>query len=416
MVRKGFTLIELLVVIAIIAILAAILFPVFAKAREKARQTSCLSNQKQIALAILMYTQDNNEMLPASSTVWTTLALPTQVVMCLSKGAISIGQAYVYNNYLSNYLGSLGQPLQVITNPASGAGTTADQVWMTADGTHTAWASGSIPACYNQDYNQVAYTTADISSPHTLNSSTGACASFLDGHVVLTSGPNAAGTLINTNYYLTTITPLTSGQIPQLTNGSFTFPTVASSNPATMGGTAAVGIGTLSAFATGWTSYVPTTANYIGLYSFAGAPSQYSGSLPNAPPTGATGQTQCARFVQGTYEFQTLSQNYVLGHTYTITASVCSENLGGAKGYTYNASLQFCNAVPTAPLGAAGTAVGQLANVSGSGIWKTVSVSYTATAAVDGFPITVRVGCSSIATNSGASDCLDITNVVVTAQ
>jgi prepilin-type N-terminal cleavage/methylation domain-containing protein/prepilin-type processing-associated H-X9-DG protein len=56
--KSGFTLIELLVVIAIIAILAAILFPVFAKAREKARQTSCLSNLKQLTLGILMYAQD----------------------------------------------------------------------------------------------------------------------------------------------------------------------------------------------------------------------------------------------------------------------------------------------------------------------------------------------------------------------
>jgi prepilin-type N-terminal cleavage/methylation domain-containing protein/prepilin-type processing-associated H-X9-DG protein len=61
--RKGFTLIELLVVIAIIAILAAILFPVFAKAREKARQTSCLSNLKEISLAMLMYAQDYDERL-----------------------------------------------------------------------------------------------------------------------------------------------------------------------------------------------------------------------------------------------------------------------------------------------------------------------------------------------------------------
>jgi prepilin-type N-terminal cleavage/methylation domain-containing protein/prepilin-type processing-associated H-X9-DG protein len=62
--RKGFTLIELLVVIAIIAILAAILFPVFARAREKARQSSCLSNMKQIGLAFMQYVQDYDEMLP----------------------------------------------------------------------------------------------------------------------------------------------------------------------------------------------------------------------------------------------------------------------------------------------------------------------------------------------------------------
>jgi prepilin-type N-terminal cleavage/methylation domain-containing protein/prepilin-type processing-associated H-X9-DG protein len=71
MVRRGrnsaFTLIELLVVIAIIAILAAILFPVFAQAREKARQTTCLSDQKQLTLGVLQYIQDYDELCPLSN-------------------------------------------------------------------------------------------------------------------------------------------------------------------------------------------------------------------------------------------------------------------------------------------------------------------------------------------------------------
>lgn len=65
-IAQGFTLIELLVVIAIIAILAAILFPVFAQARESARTTSCLSNMKQIMMGMLMYSQDYDEIFPGS--------------------------------------------------------------------------------------------------------------------------------------------------------------------------------------------------------------------------------------------------------------------------------------------------------------------------------------------------------------
>ena len=67
---KGFTLIELLVVIAIIAILAAILFPVFAKARENARRASCQSAQKQILLGVMQYTQDYDETYPFSYGFW----------------------------------------------------------------------------------------------------------------------------------------------------------------------------------------------------------------------------------------------------------------------------------------------------------------------------------------------------------
>jgi prepilin-type N-terminal cleavage/methylation domain-containing protein len=76
---KGFTLIELLVVIAIIAILAAILFPVFARARENARRASCLSNMKQVGLGVLQYAQDYDEKLPFSygpQGIWADVTQP----------------------------------------------------------------------------------------------------------------------------------------------------------------------------------------------------------------------------------------------------------------------------------------------------------------------------------------------------
>ena len=74
---KGFTLIELLVVIAIIAILAAILFPVFAQARDKARQASCLSNLKQLGTAIQLYTDDYDETYPYNCKEWARANFPS---------------------------------------------------------------------------------------------------------------------------------------------------------------------------------------------------------------------------------------------------------------------------------------------------------------------------------------------------
>ena len=120
--RKGFTLIELLVVIAIIAILAAILFPVFARAREKARASSCQSNQKQIALGFKMYTNDFDEKFPAAEIIATGPGSTTdwgwgdrifaytrnwQVYACPSDSTVVSGSrasdftSYIYNGNLS---------------------------------------------------------------------------------------------------------------------------------------------------------------------------------------------------------------------------------------------------------------------------------------------------------------------------
>ena len=96
MTRRGFTLIELLVVIAIIAILAAILFPVFAKAREKARQSSCLSNVKQIGLGIMQYSQDYDERLPSYFNATPNITCPDGTTLAGTTWAMEI-YAYVKN-------------------------------------------------------------------------------------------------------------------------------------------------------------------------------------------------------------------------------------------------------------------------------------------------------------------------------
>ncbi len=108
--HRGFTLIELLVVIAIIAILAAILFPVFARAREKARQTTCVSNQRQISASILMYCQDHDETLPSSATIWSDIKVDPGVLICPTLGKVRTN-GYGYLEARSKFaLGTIDDP------------------------------------------------------------------------------------------------------------------------------------------------------------------------------------------------------------------------------------------------------------------------------------------------------------------
>jgi prepilin-type N-terminal cleavage/methylation domain-containing protein/prepilin-type processing-associated H-X9-DG protein len=138
MTRRGFTLIELLVVIAIIAILAAILFPVFAKAREKARQSSCLNNVKQLALAEVQYAQDYDECLVPTYCINPAVGFPqllmpytknTQIFMCPSDSsgwaAYGVLLSYISNYYVHvqmDYAGCVPTRLSQVPHPADTIG------------------------------------------------------------------------------------------------------------------------------------------------------------------------------------------------------------------------------------------------------------------------------------------------------
>jgi prepilin-type N-terminal cleavage/methylation domain-containing protein/prepilin-type processing-associated H-X9-DG protein len=114
--RRGFTLIELLVVIAIIAILAAILFPVFAQAREKARQITCTSNLKQIGLGIMMYQQDYDETYPFND--WINGAVPIEEQWYNAIGPyVKNGQSYSYDAAYNGLGGVWSCPDEPLAQP-----------------------------------------------------------------------------------------------------------------------------------------------------------------------------------------------------------------------------------------------------------------------------------------------------------
>jgi prepilin-type N-terminal cleavage/methylation domain-containing protein/prepilin-type processing-associated H-X9-DG protein len=187
--RRGFTLIELLVVIAIIAILAAILFPVFARAREKARQTSCLSNVKQISLAAQMYTQDYDEKwVPWATSMnwWWGTAVPyiknQQIFACPSGDGdpfrastcgptenrtvhygANCGEGGQNGTQVPNWRGPMWQSLAAIGSPA-------ETIWM-GDST-----------CVNLGPNQLYPTQGTTCPGYSARHNEGVNLGFCDGH------------------------------------------------------------------------------------------------------------------------------------------------------------------------------------------------------------------------------------------
>ena len=185
--HRGFTLIELLVVIAIIAILAAILFPVFAKAREKARQSSCLSNVKQMGLAFLQYTQDYDEMLPwyvdtnynFATMAWYQIMQPyvknQQLWTCPSqRGGIDYGVVY-------NHVSGVGtsKPLAQIQFPAETGMLTETEHQSNASGRDGALYLCYCPYCWAQGSISWAYYRG-LAWPGRHNDGNNWC--FVDGH------------------------------------------------------------------------------------------------------------------------------------------------------------------------------------------------------------------------------------------
>lgn len=195
---KGFTLIELLVVIAIIAILAAILFPAFARARENARRASCMSNMKQLGLAIMQYTQDYDEKYPRYATNdwdpgtdqfgWTVLMQPylksTQILQCPSENSAlsDVEKTRGYSDYWINlYIyGGTGPSVSAVPSlsqfSSSALTITNFDMWQVNSNVRLGWPDFR-DRCINKTTGQDAYYNAARRHLE------GANYLFADGHV-----------------------------------------------------------------------------------------------------------------------------------------------------------------------------------------------------------------------------------------
>ena len=186
--RAGFTLIELLVVIAIIAILAAILFPVFSRARAKARQTSCLSNVKQISLALMMYAEDYDESYPVvDHTVgydwWDPLQPYVKNVELFRCPAYKAKPTDPATDYVLNGLFAHGSPMSIFED-------TSSQITITVR--HPDWTEGGYhpwPDDHSSWDDLSAYSEFEVAIATEIHNE-GSNYGYADGHAKFQKWPN----------------------------------------------------------------------------------------------------------------------------------------------------------------------------------------------------------------------------------
>ena len=326
---RGFTLVEVLVVISIISVLAALLFPVFATAREKSRQSVCTNNQRQIAAMVAIYAQDHDEILPSSTTVWSDLNLAPGILICPTAGK-SVLNGYDFDMGLS--LVAVG----IVADPTS--------VFVTADGN----GAGNVAK-------DLTYLTP-IHSGKVITS-------FLDGHVSTVSVGN-----------LSIFTTATTNSMV-VTNPSFEYPAEAD------------GTWTNDMTGSNWTQ----SGSPIGIensVNAAYANTSKLGGIDRTLPQPFDGYQFC--YFNGTgYISQDLIEHAIPGVTYTLTVGIgcpfnaqIPNNLGVPQ---YNVELLFngvSKSTTTYPAPEPAVQSGQVMNVS---------ATYTAVSADINATITVKL-------------------------
>jgi prepilin-type N-terminal cleavage/methylation domain-containing protein/prepilin-type processing-associated H-X9-DG protein len=213
----GFTLIEMLIVVAIIGLLAAILFPVFGRVRENARRTSCLSNLKQLTLAISLYTQDNDEYLPSylnNNVPWwdqcKSYIKSTQVLQCPSRPGINIAYGWNYTGWTASTPADfgLGHILPDTGNARNApvlVGRVQDpsQMFMIGDGRATTGSNnGNFPADNSNYAASFIGPGADLSYASTTVHLEGMNMGYVDGHVKWMKTTLMASPLVRSSWTL----------------------------------------------------------------------------------------------------------------------------------------------------------------------------------------------------------------------